>query len=61
MSTTERDKLKREARDSAISRGHTMSHFENLPSGTAIANCRKCDTIAVVRVRPMPNEIDITC
>jgi hypothetical protein len=52
-------KLKREAREAAINRGHVMSRFETFPSGTAIASCKKCGYIAAVRVRPAANEIDI--
>ena len=55
-------KLAREAKKSAIFRGHTLSKWEwkELPTRTVgTAYCEKCNRYVTVDTNPAPNSIDI--
>ena len=57
---TRYERLKQEARDSAIHRGHDMTNFRDTGTGIdAFAHCRRCDATAVVHAEPFVNEIEI--
>lgn len=61
---TKLERLKREAREAATRRGHTLVRFyrNGIPaaeiSGMS-AECSQCGMSVTVRPKPMPNEIDI--
>ena len=57
MPTRER-RLKKEARDSTIWRGHLPGRWEET-CGSFISRCRRCGKHAVVDLDPAPNGIDI--
>ena len=57
-------KLIKEARESCKARGHEMSRFEHQKDiyghiVFAYSSCKKCDKGVSIRVRPLPNEIQI--
>lgn len=53
--------LKREARESATWRGHSLSRFHTYTTAErrAVAHCRNCPASVVVDCYPAPNGIDI--
>lgn len=52
--------LKQAARKVARSRGHDVYRFIAQSNHSAIASCKKCGMIVVVRTNPAPNDIDIS-
>lgn len=53
------DRLKWEAREAALFRGHSLGFFESLGENKAVASCQDCGMEVYVDSRPMPNGIDI--
>jgi hypothetical protein len=54
-------KLKTEARQSAVHHGHNLTRFRRTIDGnTHEATCRICKAYVIVRLRPKPNEIDVS-
>jgi hypothetical protein len=54
-----RDRLKKEAGDAAMFRGHWMDDWRNIDDATAFCSCARCGKTVSVNSNPMPNEIDI--
>ncbi len=52
------DRLIKEAKEACLWRGHDMYPFNHIPGG-AFSSCRECDKSVVIRINPLPNEIDI--
>ena len=55
---TKLDRLIREAKEGCTWRGHRMARFEH-NGNTASSDCIICKMGVTVRVKPMPNQIDI--
>ena len=51
--------LKREARESALFRGHSMTKWEKLSENLFVSQCRYCGKEVCVNSKPLPNEINI--
>jgi hypothetical protein len=62
MTRTRDNRLKREARSSALWRGHDMSRFHATARGARIydSRCLDCGMESRVVVWPMPNETEIS-
>jgi hypothetical protein len=56
---TKLDRLKKEAKEACVSRGHVMYRFQNLTPDNAISTCKNCGDEVQVLSRPQANEIDI--
>jgi hypothetical protein len=57
---TKIERLKREAKDAATWRGHTLrTYITNRSNGAAYTTCKHCLAWVAVKVKPLPNEIDI--
>lgn len=57
MSKTRR--LKEQAKESCVLRGHQMRPFRQTMPGVFLAECRQCDKWVQVKLNPAPNSIDI--
>jgi len=53
------EKLKREAKESAVFRGHKMNRFRQIDHFAYVSQCNICGKSVYVNLAPMPNEIDI--
>ena len=53
-----RERLVREAREAIRFRGHVMRRFRHTEHG-ATYDCPCCEAGITIRLRPMPNEIDL--
>jgi len=56
---TKIQRLKPEAKESLIFRGHNMSRWETLDKGYCRSVCLDCGAACVVNDHPLPNGIDI--
>ena len=56
---TKLNRLKREARDAAEWRGHTLARFRASDTRYHFAQCTQCNQGVSVTLTPRPNEIDI--
>jgi hypothetical protein len=56
---TKLNRLKREALEACVFRGHDMGRFNNWCKTAAVSYCKICDKQVVVNTHPMANEIDI--
>lgn len=56
---TKLQRLKREARDVATWRGHTLARFRSSDTRYHFAQCSQCNQGVQVALRPYSNEIDI--
>jgi hypothetical protein len=57
---TKIDRLKKEARESAMQRDHTMTQFERVESAVLYySECKKCYAGVWVEPNPPPNGIEI--
>lgn len=52
-------RLKEQAKESCLFRGHQMTHFRQTMPGVFLAKCRQCDKWVQVELNPAPNSIDI--
>ena len=55
-------RLIKEARETAIWRGHEMEHFTHFRKGVgwnAFSHCLKCNAWVQIETNPLPNSIDI--
>lgn len=61
MENLEITRLKNEAMESCMFRGHTMGdwHENFLPNYRGISECKNCGKIVCIISNPLPNEIDI--
>ncbi len=58
---TKLNRLKLEGLSATDFRGHTMSRFANLKSGTrAYSNCERCGKELFIESKPAANDIDIS-
>ena len=53
------DRLKREALESCILRGHDMGDWVPRQESRAYAECKQCAQLVVVNVHPLPNSTNI--
>jgi hypothetical protein len=53
------ERLRKEAKECAAFREHTMSKFKTIDVRHSVAKCLDCGMEVTVNTDPMPNEIDI--